>query len=130
MLIETIIERDATFHAWLSSSKFYDNLEELYMLHLPSQTEWKEYLQVVYHDFLVNNNLSNSLNKVTAAHKNIYEKNFSEVEAMFQKRLSLIMKITSSLMDERPRNADNLQGLLSGESSNQSTGVVPQQKFY
>jgi hypothetical protein len=34
--MEAIIERDATFHAWLSSSKFFDNLEEFYMLHLPS----------------------------------------------------------------------------------------------
>lgn len=53
-LIESITARDTTFYAWLSSSKFFDNLEELFMVHLPTQAEWKEYLQVIYHDFLVN----------------------------------------------------------------------------
>lgn len=35
-LLEAIINRDTTCFVWLTSSKIFDNLEELYRLHLPT----------------------------------------------------------------------------------------------
>ena len=47
------------------------------MVHLPTQAEWKDYLEVIYHDFLLNNDPNVlAANKVTLAHKEKHEKNF------------------------------------------------------
>ena len=32
--------RDTFMYAWLCSDNFYEDLENLYMLHLPSQSDW------------------------------------------------------------------------------------------
>jgi hypothetical protein len=113
--MQAILSRDSFFHAWLVSPSFELDLEELYTVHLPTQAEWKEYLEVIYHDFL----------KKSLADKERYQKNFSEVEAQFNKRQDFLILITSMLMDERPRSTSAMS---SDAGSNAS--VVPRAKFF
>ena len=41
-------------YAWLSSESFNEDLENLYMLHLPSQTDWDILIPYIYHELSPN----------------------------------------------------------------------------
>lgn len=72
-LIIHILARDRFKAAWLASPYFYQDLEKLYSMHLPSTQEWKKILQVLYHPLL----------KETFANKVKYERNFKKIRDSF-----------------------------------------------
>jgi len=49
-IISELMKIDIFLYAWLSSDTFYEDLENLYMLHLPSQTDWDKIIPRPYHD--------------------------------------------------------------------------------
>jgi hypothetical protein len=48
------LKREAFMYAWLCSDKFNEDLENLYMLHLPSSTDWETLIPNVYHELSPN----------------------------------------------------------------------------
>ncbi len=39
-IIIELMQMDEFLHAWLSSESFFEDLENLYFIHLPSKTDW------------------------------------------------------------------------------------------
>lgn len=74
-LIIELLQRDKIKAAWLVSPFFFQDLEKLYALHLPTNSEWAKFLQVVYHPLLSN----------TEPNKVKYEKNFKRLKKNFNK---------------------------------------------
>ena len=72
--------------------------------------EWKDHLKVVYHP-LLSKSYSNKIK---------YEKNFRDVQEMFDKQQSLLLQITEMLLDTRPCHANE---------TGRAQPVVPYDKF-
>lgn len=36
-------------YSWLSSENFYEDLENLYMIHMPSISDWEALMPKIYH---------------------------------------------------------------------------------
>ena len=53
-IVSELLKRDAFMYAWLSSESFNEDLENLYMLHLPSQTDWDILIPYIYHELSPN----------------------------------------------------------------------------
>jgi len=81
-LLEVIMQRDLSRCVWLKSDKFFDHLENLYTLHLQATAEWSEYLEVIYHDFLVPNDpsMAESGFSLKPKHKQEYEMNYAIID--------------------------------------------------
>jgi len=43
--------RDEFLYAWVSSDGFFEDLEMIYEMHVPSQTDWDTFLGV-FHEYL------------------------------------------------------------------------------
>lgn len=52
-IVIQLMQRDSFMYAWLCSDNFYEDLESLYMLHLPSQTDWDILIPKHYHELLI-----------------------------------------------------------------------------
>jgi len=48
--------------------------------------DWVEYLEVIYHDFLVSRDPNLPQDTIKPKDKALYESNFSEIEALFNQR--------------------------------------------
>jgi len=48
-IIEELIKRDSYLQAWLNSENFFEDLENLYFIHMPTKQEWDSILQCIYH---------------------------------------------------------------------------------
>lgn len=48
----TLIKKDFFMYAWLCSDNFFDDLEQLYLLHLPSHTDWNMLIPHFYHELI------------------------------------------------------------------------------
>ena len=79
-LIEIILQRDFSRYVWLRSDKFFDHLEELFTVHLPSTAEWTQALEVIYHDFLLPKDPMLHANRLKPTDKQVYEKNYAVFE--------------------------------------------------
>lgn len=53
VLIE-VLKQDKFMYAWLSSEQINEDLENVYMLHLPSSTDWEILIPNVYHELCPN----------------------------------------------------------------------------
>ena len=116
LLIEIVLARQTSRHAWLSSPNFRENIEEMYTVHLPTTTEWNTYLKVIYHDFLLTEDDRGSLKPKD---KLLYESNFSEISAKFSRRQQILIRITEVLMNETP---------IKGDAADKNE-IVPQKLF-
>ena len=47
-----MLERDEFLYCWIVSDTFFQDLETIYELHLPSQSDWDSYLTPIYHEYL------------------------------------------------------------------------------
>lgn len=52
-LVVELMQRDTFMYAWLCSDYFYEDLEHLYMMHLPSLTDWNILVPDAYHQLCV-----------------------------------------------------------------------------
>ena len=51
-LLLDLLERDEFLYCWTLSDTFFQDLETIYELHLPSQTDWDSFLTPTYHEYL------------------------------------------------------------------------------
>lgn len=51
-LLLELMERPTFLCAWINSDTFFNDLEILYEMHLPSQTDWDTFLTPNYHEYL------------------------------------------------------------------------------
>jgi hypothetical protein len=51
-LILHFIERDEFLYIWIISDSFFQDLEILYEMHMPSQTDWDSLLSPSFHEYL------------------------------------------------------------------------------
>lgn len=51
-LLLDMMDRDEFLYAWITSENFFLNLETLYEMHTPSQTDWETYLSPAFHEYL------------------------------------------------------------------------------
>lgn len=52
-LLIDLIERDEFLYCWLVSDYFFDDLEAIFEMHMPSQTDWDTYFSMnYYHEYL------------------------------------------------------------------------------
>lgn len=102
-LLELLMDRETSRLAWLNSAKFFDNLEALFTVHLPTTDEWNKHLEVIYHDFLISKDPSHPIQtNLKPSDRLVYEANYQEIENHFNKRQSLLIQLTGMLADETP----------------------------
>jgi len=46
------MERDEFLFAWITSENFFHNLEIIFEMHSPSQTDWDFFLTPEFHEYL------------------------------------------------------------------------------
>ena len=51
-LLLDMIQRDEFLYCWIVSDTFFQDLETIYELHLPSQSDWDSYLNPTFHEYL------------------------------------------------------------------------------
>jgi hypothetical protein len=51
-LLLDLLERDEFLYAWIVSDTFFQDLEAIFEMHMPSQTDWDTYLSPSYHEYL------------------------------------------------------------------------------
>ena len=49
-LLDTILKHDSILYSWLNSRNFFSDLENLYFLHMPSETDWKKLVPYMYNE--------------------------------------------------------------------------------
>lgn len=52
-LLMDLIEREEFLYAWLCSDTFFNDLECVFEVHIPSQTDLDDFFQPAYHEYLL-----------------------------------------------------------------------------
>jgi hypothetical protein len=69
-LLLDLMEKDEFMYAWINSELFHQNLETLFEMHVPSQTDWDCYLSPGFHEYLPG----------SANHATNYIKNYNKAQ--------------------------------------------------
>lgn len=85
--------RDEFLYQWLCSPNFFDDLELVYSIHMPSKSDFNCYLEPCFHEMLPN----------TQKYKKTFESNYKMIEEIYETVQSYLSHLTDTLMDERPR---------------------------
>ena len=88
-----ILSKDDYLFAFLNSETFFQDLEHIYELHLPSKTDWELVLSPVFHEYVSGN--------LEQAQK--YMKSYQKSQASFDFTQDYLIKLTAILMDKRKR---------------------------
>ena len=51
-LLLDMMARDEFLYAWITSEPFFQHLEIVFEMHVPSQTDWDTYLSPAFHEYL------------------------------------------------------------------------------
>lgn len=90
-LLLDLMERDEFLYAWITSEFFFENLEVILEMHMPSQTDWDTYLSPAFHEYL-----PGSLN-----HAGKFLKHYQRTQAGLKFTQTYWIKLTGILMQRR-----------------------------
>ena len=92
-LLLNLIDKDEFMYSWITSDSFFSDLEQIYEMHLPSQTDWDTFLGPSFHEYL-----PGSQDQAPR-----YIKNYNRCQTGLKFTQSYWIQMTSLLMDRRPR---------------------------
>mmetsp|Transcript_13627 Transcript_13627/g.23196 ORF Transcript_13627/g.23196 Transcript_13627/m.23196 type:complete len:774 (+) Transcript_13627:464-2785(+) len=111
-LILEMVSREEYMYAWIFHDSFFEDLENLFELHMPSQTDWDHYFDPPFHEYV-----PGSQDKIRRSTKNYFktQKAFNFHQKYWLKLTSLLMerkKLCISTTDQKKAPFDRFRDFL------------------